>query len=112
MEDILLTLNQPLILWSLFAGAILAVLVDYLFPVDWLAYVGYALFSLFVGATVPATPTVSLIVMAVVTGAMLILHYFVFSKFLTNAPRYDQALTVAGIGDDAPALGQSEAEKE
>ena len=89
MDEILLTLNQPITLWLLFSGAILAVLIDYLFPVDWLAYVGYVLFAVFVGATIPATPAVSLMVIAAVTVTMLVLHHYIFSKYLTNAPRYE-----------------------
>ena len=84
-------LNQPLILWSLFAGAILLVLVDYLFPVDWPAYVGYSLFGMFVGATVPLPAVYSLITIAAVFGLMLVLHKIVFSRFLTNAPRHEAA---------------------
>lgn len=90
MEDLLLVLNQPLILRCLFGGAILAVLIDYLFPVDWLAYVGYVLFGIFVGATLATTPVLSALVMVVVVVAMFLLHKFLFSKYLTNAPRIER----------------------
>ncbi len=90
MESILLLLNQPLILWSLFAGAVVLVLADYLFPVDWPAYIAYVLFALFIGATVPATPLVSMLSIVAVIGLMLTLHKFVFSKYLTNAPKFER----------------------
>lgn len=86
MEEILLTLNQPTVLWSIFTAAILAVLIDYLFPVDWLAYVGYGLFAIFVGATVPVGAALSVAAMIAVFGIMLILHKLLFAKLLTNAP--------------------------
>ena len=86
MEEILLTLNEPVVLWSILAAAILAVVIDYLFPVDWLAYFGYALFAVFIGATVPLAPLVSFATMLAVFGAMLVLHKLLFAKFLTNAP--------------------------
>lgn len=90
MSDLMLTLNQPLVLWSLLGGSIGLILVDYLFPVDWPAFGGYALFAVFIGATIPAPSVVSLSIMAVVLATMLLLHHFVFAKFLTNAPRYER----------------------
>ncbi|GIW99359.1 MAG: hypothetical protein KatS3mg111_2692 [Pirellulaceae bacterium] len=85
MQDIFVWLNQPTILWMLLVSAVVAILVDYFLPVDWVAFLGYGLFSLFVGATVPATPTISL----GLTGSLLLimwaLHYSVFRHYLTNA---------------------------
>ena len=91
MEEILLFLNQPLVLWSLFAGAVGLVLIDYIFPVDWPAYVGYAFFGIFVGATIPLSVTFSFVAMAAVFGLMLLLHKAVFSRYLTNAPKHELA---------------------
>ena len=87
----LLFLNQPLILGTLFASAIGLVLIDYLFPVDWPAYVGYALFGVFIGATVPLSVAYSGLSMVVVFGLMLLLHKTVFSRYLTNAPKHERA---------------------
>ena len=92
MEEILLTLNQPFVLWLLSTGAVLAILVDYFFPVDWVAYLGYGLFAIFIGATVPVPPALSLVVMLAVGALMLLLHMFVFSKYLTNAPMHERPL--------------------
>lgn len=86
MDELLLFLNQPTVLMILGVGAVVLVLIDYLFPVDWPAFVGYVLFSVFVGATVPLSQTFSLIVMGVTFVVLLILHAIVFSKYLTNAP--------------------------
>ena len=91
MEDLLLFLNQPLVLWSLFGGAIGLVLIDYLFPVDWPAYFGYALFGIFVGATVPLSAMMSLVAMVAVFCLMLVLHKLIFSRYLTNAPKHELA---------------------
>lgn len=90
MESIFLTLNEPLVLWALLGAAILLVLIDYLFPVDWLAYVGYIFFAVFIGATIPATPVYSLLAMVIAILVMLLLHLLLFSRFLTNAPRHER----------------------
>lgn len=95
MEEILLWLNQPLVLWSLLGGAVGLVLIDYVFPVDWPAYLGYALFGIFIGATVPLQPSWSLFSMLAVLSLMLTLHKAVFSKFLTNAPSLERRRNVA-----------------
>jgi hypothetical protein len=86
LEQVFLTLNAPVVLWSIFTAAILAVVIDYLFPVDWVAYFGYALFAVFIGATVPVAPIVSFVTILVVFGVMLVLHKMFFANYLTNAP--------------------------
>ena len=101
MADLLLLLNEPGILWTLFISSILLVLLDYFLPVDWLAYVGYLCFSVFVGATISATPTYSFVAMVAVAAAMLLAHQFLFSRFLTNAPRYERCS--AAVVDSASA---------
>ncbi len=107
MEAVFETLNEPLVLWSLFAGAIVLVLIDWFFPVDWPAFLGYALFAVFVGATVPAIPVLSLAIIVIVFVLMLVLHEFLFSRFLTNAPKFEcptepnAAVTQSGAVDIA-----------
>ena len=91
MESLLLYLNDPTVLLTLFSAAILLVLIDYMFPVDWPAYIGYALFAIFIGATVPVSVAFSYLSMAAVFSLMLTLHKAVFSKFLTNAPRHERS---------------------
>ncbi len=95
VEEILLLINQPLFLWSLFGGAVALVLIDYIFPVDWPAYFGYALFGIFIGATAPLPPAWSLFAMLAVFSLMLTLHKAVFSKFFTNAPSLERRRNVA-----------------
>ena len=90
MQEVLLTLNQPEILLALFAGSIVLILIDYLFPVDWPAYFGYVLFAVFIGATVPLSVNYSLFSMLAVLSLMLTLHKAVFSKYLTNAPKHER----------------------
>lgn len=90
MQDVLLALNQPFVLWSLFGGAVGLILLDYLLPVDWLAYLGYACFAVFLGATAPVAPAMSFAVMGGAFVVALIGHRFWFSKLLTNAPRIEQ----------------------
>ena len=85
----MLILNQPGVLATLFVGSLVLVLLDYLLPIDWLAYVGYACFALFIGATAPATPAYSVVVVAVVFGFTLLLHEFFFAHYLTNAPKHE-----------------------
>ena len=107
MEDFFLFLNQPIVLWSLITASVLLILVDYLFPVDWPAYLGYIAFSLFLGATVPLSPFSSLIFMAGVFILILALHEFLFAKFLTNAPRYERVTD----GEDSVGKKDSGSEK-
>lgn len=110
MEELLLFLNQTVVLWSLFAGAIILVLIDYLFPVDWPAYLGYVLFAIFIGATVPLSVAFSFLSMLAVFSLMLTLHKAVFSKFLTNAPHLERA-RLAGFNvapTDSPTIHPSQ----
>ncbi|QEG20369.1 hypothetical protein [Mariniblastus fucicola] len=90
MNEVLLFLNDPVILWSLLGASILLVLIDYLFPVDWPAYVGYLFFSIFIGTTASLTPLMSLFAMVAVFSFLLTMHKAVFSKYLTNAPHHER----------------------
>ena len=108
MEEFLLVLNQPVVLWSLFGGAIALILIDYLFPVDWPAYIGYVLFALFVGATANIPQAWSLVAMLAVFVLLLILHKAVFSKFLTNAPYCERRRNLALSTDTSGTQIESE----
>lgn len=61
------------------------VLIDYLFPVDWPAYLGYFMFGLacFFGTSHDITRS-TFWFFGVFFG-LLIAHKFIFSRFLTNA---------------------------
>jgi len=89
VSEIMLMLNQPPVLIGLFTASIVLVLLDYLLPIDWLAYLGYACFSVFIGATAPTTPFYSLLVMGVVLVIVVLAHEFFFAHYLTNAPRHE-----------------------
>lgn len=93
MEEFFLFLNNPLVLWSLLIGSVVLVLIDYIFPVDWPAYLGYLAFAMFIGATVPLNPLWSFLTIVFSFALLLVLHVFVFSIFLTNAPKYESAST-------------------
>ena len=111
MGDLFLFLNQPTVLWSLLIASIVLVLIDYLFPVDWPAYIGYALFSVFINAIVPLSPAESLVSMIVCFVFILVLHEFIFARFLTNAPKYENNVVESGNqineSEDASEGGKS-----
>jgi len=90
MNEVFLVLNQPVVLWTLFGMSVSLVLIDYLFPVDWPAYLGYVLFGVFIGATVSLDPAFSLLATLAVILLMLTLHRAIFSKYLTNLPRHER----------------------
>lgn len=100
LQDVFLFLGQPTILWGLFVASILLVLLDYLLPVDWLAYFGYLCFSLFVGATIDEGPTLSLWITLGVALGMLTAHVLLFSRFLTNAPHIEKGVSKVGRAID------------
>ena len=89
MTEIMMMLNQPGVLLGLSTASIVLILLDYLLPIDWLAYLGYVCFALFIGATAPASPLYSCVVMGIVLVAALLLHEFFFARLLTNAPRHE-----------------------
>ena len=86
MHDIIQSLNEMHILWILLAAGLGLVLVDYFFPTDWPAFLGYACFSGAVFFAVGTGLTISLGAAAGALVALLVLHRLVFSRFLTNAP--------------------------
>jgi hypothetical protein len=74
----------------LFALAVVLVLIDYFFPVDYPAYLGYLCFAggTFFALPLPAIP--SLLLALSVWVILLLLHTFWFSRYLTNAPNAQQ----------------------
>jgi vacuolar-type H+-ATPase subunit I/STV1 len=110
MEDFLLALNQPIILWSLFTASVVLILIDYFFPVDWPAYIGYVAFSFFIGATISLPPIGSLICIPGVFILLLVLHEMLFSRYLTNAPRFEQPKKDRADAKPGTATPSSDAE--
>lgn len=103
MQNALLLLNQPFVLWSLLAASLALVLIDYLFPVDWLALVGYVLFGVFVGATISTSPVCSLLAAVAVVAVMFVSHTLIFARYLTNAPRHERRAAESAEGDAGSA---------
>lgn len=89
MQEFILIMGQPMILTALFITSITLVLLDYLLPVDWLAYLGYIVFAVFIGLTMPAQAATSILVAIGVGVLLLVAHKLLFSKYLTNAPRLE-----------------------
>ena len=69
---------------------ILLVLIDYFFPVDWAAYLGYLFFGLAAFFGVQENLYHSLYWFGGVFVGLLILHKLIFSRFLTNAPHLEK----------------------
>jgi membrane protein implicated in regulation of membrane protease activity len=69
----------------LILGVVL-IMVDYYFPVDWPAYVGYLCFGLAVFFALMESLFISAIGGLAVFVVMLVMHFTVFSRYLTNAP--------------------------
>ena len=85
MTDFLIWLSDWPAMEILFGFAIALVLIDYFFPVDWCAYLGYLCFAGGVFFALPMTATPSLLAALLVFALLLLLHKVWFSKYLTNA---------------------------
>lgn len=90
MSELMLLMAEPPVMWGLLLAAILLVLLDYLLPVDWLAFLGYLCFALFMMVTIPASPVASAIIGVAVFVGMIVAHQSCFSRFLTNAPHCER----------------------
>ena len=69
----------------LFIAAVVLILVDYFFPVDFPAYLGYLAFAAGMFWAFPLGPTLSLVASILLFLALLALHRVWFSRYLTNA---------------------------
>ncbi len=69
----------------LFLLAVALILIDYFFPVDFPAYLGYLLFALGMFWAFPLGPALSLLASLLIFALLLVLHRFWFSRYLTNA---------------------------
>ena len=70
----------------LFVAAVALILIDYFFPVDFAAYIGYLCFAAGMFFALPLGPVLSLIIAVAIWALLLALHRFFFSRVLTNAP--------------------------
>lgn len=85
MTDFLLTLSNWPMMEILFILGVVLILIDYFFPVDFPAYLGYLCFAGGMFFAVPFTAVPSLVTGAAIWVVLLILHKLWFYKFLTNA---------------------------
>lgn len=79
--------NLP-IMPILFGLAVLLILVDYFFPVDYPAYLGYLSFAAGMFWAVPFGPVVSLGASLGIFLLLLLLHRIWFGRYLTNAHQH------------------------
>jgi len=86
MYDALQTLMNWNIMPILFGAAVLLILIDYFFPVDYPAYLGYFCFAAGMFFALPFGILVSLLLAVVIWVVLLVLHRVWFSRYLTNAP--------------------------
>jgi membrane-bound ClpP family serine protease len=88
MTEILVKLTDWHAMEILFGLAVILVLIDYFFPVDFAAYLGYLCFAGGIFFAVPLAPGPSLVVAFLVGVLLLVLHKIWFGKYLANA--YDR----------------------
>ena len=86
MDDVLITLVDWHAMEILFVLAIVLILIDYFFPVDYPAYLGYFCFAAGMFFAVPFGVVTSLLVALGIWILLLVLHRVLFTRFLTNAP--------------------------
>ena len=86
MATFLATLPALTVMTVLFIAAVILILIDYFFPVDYPAYLGYACFALGAFFVFPFGVSLSMFASLVVFAVLLTLHMLWFSRYLTNAP--------------------------
>lgn len=86
MYDMLLTLANWRAMEILFIASVALVLIDYFFPVDYPAYIGYFCFAAGMFFALPFGVLISVLVALLIFAVLLILHRVWFSRYLTNAP--------------------------
>ncbi len=86
MTDFLALLADYPVMEVMFVLSVALVLIDYFFPVDYPAFLGYLCFAIGIFFAAPWTWGPSLVLAAVVWVVLLVLHWVWFSRFLTNAP--------------------------
>ncbi|MGL4611270.1 MAG: hypothetical protein ACRCYY_16615 [Trueperaceae bacterium] len=85
MADFLTNLPTVTIMTWLFIASIALILIDYFFPVDFPAYLGYVCFAAGMFFALPLSFIASLITAIVIFFVMLFFHNRLFSQYLTNA---------------------------
>jgi membrane protein implicated in regulation of membrane protease activity len=85
MPEFIANLPTVPVMTGLFIAAVALILIDYFFPVDFPAYLGYLCFAAGMFFTLPLTFIPSLIAAAVIFTLLLVFHFTLFSQYLTNA---------------------------
>jgi membrane protein implicated in regulation of membrane protease activity len=85
MLDFLANLPTVPVMIGLFIASVALILIDYFFPVDFPAYIGYLCFAAGMFFALPLTFIPSLIVAIVIFLLLLFFHFALFSQYLTNA---------------------------
>lgn len=88
MTDFLMSIADWPVMEVLFVAAVVLVLIDYFFPVDFPAYFGYLCFAGGMFFALPYGLNPSIVIALLIFALLLTLHKLWFTKFLTNA--YDQ----------------------
>jgi membrane protein implicated in regulation of membrane protease activity len=91
MLDFLTNLPTVPVMTGLFIAAVALILIDYFFPVDFPAYIGYLCFSAGMFFALPLAFVPSLIAAIVIFLLLLFFHVQLFSQYLTNAQQDSRA---------------------
>jgi len=89
MYDFLLQLQNWRVMEISFIAAVALILIDYFFPVDFPAYIGYFLFAVGMFFAMPFGFLFSVLFAIGLFALLLAMHAIWFSRFLTNAPGLD-----------------------
>lgn len=84
MTDLLLTLRNNIV-EILFIASVVLILIDYFFPVDYPAFIGYFCFAAGIYFVAPFAVGSSLALGIIAFIILLLLHRMLFSRYLTNA---------------------------
>jgi membrane protein implicated in regulation of membrane protease activity len=86
MHDLILTLHDLYIVPILYGTGILLILIDYFLPTDLACQFGYFSLAAAVFFQLNQSLMLSLTVAIAVWAVLLVLHFAVFHRFLTNVP--------------------------
>ncbi|QDS85989.1 hypothetical protein [Rosistilla ulvae] len=78
--------NNPSVIVGLFSTAVILVAIDFHFPIDWPAHLGYVAFALGLFLVIPLNLVASTFVGVLGWLLLEIMHALLFGRFLTNAP--------------------------
>ncbi len=91
MLDFLINLPTVPVMIGLFIASVVLILIDYFFPVDFPAYIGYLCFAAGMFFALPLTFMPSLVVAIAIFLVLLFFHVRLFSQYLTNAQQDSRA---------------------